>query len=194
MGGIGTGFQPIVGFGAVPPSVKARWGSEWKKAAMYWYDRVGAVNFSGEHIPYKENYMDLDPVYKDHLGDPLLRMTLDWRDNERKMVEFAIAKGVELSRAMGAKEVQPGVPYGKYDARRYQSTHVQGGTIMGTSPESSVVNTYGQHWQASNLFVMGASMFPNNGSANPTPSIIALTYRAADAIVDRYLKHPARLA
>ena len=192
--GMGTGFQPIVGFGAVPPSVKARWGSEWKKAAVYWYDRVGNVTFAGEHIAYKDHYMDLDPSYKDHLGDPLLRMTIDWKDNERKMVEFAIAKGVELARAMGAKEVVPAPPYGHYDTRRYQSTHVQGGTIMGKSPEHSVVNTYGQHWQASNLFVLGASMFANNGSANPTPSVLAFTYRTADALVDRYLKHPGRLA
>jgi gluconate 2-dehydrogenase alpha chain len=193
MAGIGKGYQPIVSFGTLPPSVKARWGAEWKKAAVYWYDRVGAVSFSGEHIAYRDNYMDLDPTYKDHLGDPLLRLTLNWRDNERKMVEFAIAKGVELARAMDAKEVSPGVPYGHYDARRYQSTHIQGGTIMGASPEHSVVNTFGQHWQAPNLFVLGASMFANNGSANPTPSVLAFTYRTADAIVDRYLNAPGNL-
>jgi gluconate 2-dehydrogenase alpha chain len=193
MAGIGQGYQPIVGFGTLPPSVRVRWGSEWKKQSVYWYDRTGAVGFAGEHIPYRDNYMDLDPTYKDHLGDPLLRLTLDWRDNERKMVEFAIAKGVELARAMGAKEVSPGAPYGAYDARRYQSTHVQGGTIMGASPERSVVNTFGQHWQAPNLFVMGASMFANNGSANPTPTVLAFTYRTADAVIDRYLKHPGTL-
>ena len=193
MAGIGQGYQPIVSFGTLPPSVKARWGSEWKKASVYWYDRMGAVGFAGEHIPYRENYMDLDPTYKDHLGDPLLRLTLDWRDNERKMAEFAIAKGVELARAMGAKEVSPGAPYGHYDARRYQSTHVQGGTIMGASPEHSVVNSFGQHWQAPNLFVLGASMFANNGSANPTPTVLAFAFRTADAVVDRYLKKPGTL-
>jgi gluconate 2-dehydrogenase alpha chain len=50
------------------------------------------------------------------------------------------------------------------------------------------------HWQASNLFVLGASTFPNLGSANPTPTVLALTYRTADAIVDRYLKKPGMLA
>ncbi len=191
--GMGSGTQPIAVFGAVPPSVKTHWGAEWKKQSVYWYDRVGNVGFSGEHIGYKDNYMDLDPIYKDHLGDPLLRMTIDWHDNERKMVEFAVAKGVELARAMGAKEIAPGSAYGRYDARRYQTTHVQGGTIMGPSPEHSVVNTYGQHWQADNLFVLGASMFPNNGSANPTPTVLAFTYRTADALVERYLKKPGQL-
>jgi gluconate 2-dehydrogenase alpha chain len=189
-----TGSQPIVSFGAVPPAVKSRWGSEWKKAAIESYDRFGTLGFSGEHLAYKNHYMDLDPTYKDHLGDPLLRLTLDWRDNERKMVEFVTAKAVELARAMGAKESKPFPGYGHYDVTRYQSTHVQGGAIMGASPEHSVVNPYTQHWQVPNLFILGASSFPQQGSANPTPTILALTYRTADAVVDRYLKNPGALA
>ena len=45
--------------------------------------------------------MDLDPIYKDNRGGPALRMTLDWRDNERKMADFAIAKAVEIARGHG---------------------------------------------------------------------------------------------
>ncbi len=138
--------------------------------------------------------MDLDPTYKDHHGDPLLRLTLDWEDNERKMVEFAAEKAVEIGRAMRANEIRPNPGYGHYDVTRYQSTHVQGGTIMGASPEHSVLNPYLQHWQVPNLFVLGASSFPQQASANPTPTILALTYRTADALVDRYLKKPGALA
>jgi gluconate 2-dehydrogenase alpha chain len=47
-----------------------------------------------------------------------------------------------------------------------------------------VVNPYLQHWQVSNLFVLGASVFPQNASANRTPTILALTSRTADAIVE----------
>ena len=188
------GTQPIAGFGAVPSSVKASWGSEWKKQAIYWYDRSEAIAFNGEHVPYKTNFYDLDPTYKDFAGDPLLRMTVDWQDNERKMAEFGTAKGVEIARAMGAKEINPFPGYGHYDVRRYQSTHVQGGTIMAASPERGVVNPYLQHWQIPNLFVLGGSTFPNQGSANPTPTILAFTYRTTDAIVDRYLKKPGVLS
>ena len=143
--GIGQGFQPIVGFGTVPPSVKARWGSDWKKAAVYWYDRVGAVGFAGEHIAYKDHFMDLDPTYKDHLGDPLIRRpsTSGRTMNAKDEIRFPQpSKGVELAKAMGAKEIAPSAPYGHYDPRRYQSTHVQGGTIMGKSPGRGV---RGQH-------------------------------------------------
>jgi gluconate 2-dehydrogenase alpha chain len=192
--GHSVGYQPIAVFGSVPRSVKSRWGAEWKKASIKYYDRTGAVSFSGEQIPYKGNYIDLDPTYKDHAGDPLLRLTINWRENERKMVEYMTAKGVEIARAMGAKEINPFPGYGDYDVTRYQSTHVQGGTIMAPSSERGVVNPYLQHWQVPNLFILGASTFPNTGSANPTPTILALTYRTADAIVDRYLKKPAPLA
>jgi gluconate 2-dehydrogenase alpha chain len=194
LGARGYGFQPIANFGVVPHSVKSRWGSEWKKVAISYYDRTGTVGFTGEHLAYKTNFMDLDPTYKDKLGDPLLRLTLDWHDNERKMSDFATAKAIEIARAMNAKEINPSPPLRHYDSTRYQTTHVQGGTIMGTSPEHAVVNPYLQHWQLPNLFVLGGSTFPQNASMNPTPTILALTYRAADAIVDRYLKNPGPLA
>ena len=188
------GYRPIANFGILPPSVKAGWGSDWKKAALENYDRTGVINFVGEHIAYKGNYMDLDPTYKDRFGDPLLRFTINWGDNERKMVEFVTPKAVELARAMGAKEVSSFPGLKNYDANRYQFTHIQGGTIMGSSPDRSVVNPYLQHWQVPNLFVLGASTFPQNPSAHPTLTILALTYRTADAIVDRYLKSPSQLA
>ncbi len=195
IGAMSVGTQPLSTFGNVPNSMKLpRWGAAWKKAAIEWYDNTGVVAFAGEQIPYRGNRFDLDPTYKNPLGDPLLRMTINWQDNERKMVEFMNAKMVELARAMGAKEMNPAAPYGDYDVTRYQSTHIQGGTMMATSPDRGVVNTLGQHWDVSNLFVLGASTFPNSGSSNPTPTILALTYRTADAIVDKYLKKPGMLA
>jgi gluconate 2-dehydrogenase alpha chain len=189
-----VGNRPIANFGMVPQSVKLNWGSEWKSKALYYYDRTGRIVFEAEHLAYKSNYMDLDPSYRDHLGDPLLRLTLDWRDNERRMADFGTAKAIEIGRVMAAKEITPFPGLRNYDATRYQTAHIQGGTIMGTSPECSALNPYLQHWQISNLFVLGASAFPQNSASNPTPTILALTYRTADAIVDRYLKNPAALA
>jgi len=192
--GFSSGSRPIANFGTVPQSVNSNWGSEWKRNALHYYDRTGRIVFETEHLAYKGNYMDLDAWYKDYLGDPLLRLTLDWRDNERRLVEFGTAKAIEIGRAMGAKEIAPFPGLRSYDATRYQTSHIQGGAIMGSSPDLSVVNPYLQHWQISNLFILGASSFPQNSTSNPTPTILALTYRTADAIVDRYLKNPAALA
>lgn len=195
IGAMSVGTQPLSTFGNTPRSMKLpRWGSAWKKASIEYFDRTGVIAFAGEQIPHKGNHFDLDPTYKNPLGDPLLRMTINWQENERKMAEFMNARMVEIGHAMGAKEVNPFPGYGDYDVVRYQSTHIQGGTMLATSPDRGVVNPYLQHWEIPNLFVLGASTFPNSGSSNPTPTILALTYRTADAIVDRYLKKPAPLA
>jgi gluconate 2-dehydrogenase alpha chain len=65
---------------------------------------------------------------------------------------------------------------------------------MGTSPASSVVNPWFQHWRVPNLWVAGGSGFPQNASGNPTLTLVAMAYRAADALVSRYLKRPGALA
>jgi gluconate 2-dehydrogenase alpha chain len=65
---------------------------------------------------------------------------------------------------------------------------------MGASPEYSVVNPYLQHWDVPNLWVVGASSFPQSGSGNPTLTSLAVTYRAANALIDKYMKHPGKLA
>jgi gluconate 2-dehydrogenase alpha chain len=64
---------------------------------------------------------------------------------------------------------------------------------MGTDPKTSVVNKYLQSWDAHNLFVLGASVFPQNAGYNPTGAVGALTYWAADAVVNKYLKNPGHL-
>ena len=75
----------------------------------------------------------------------------------------------------------------------YQTTHNTGGAIMGADPKTSVVNRYLQSWDVPNLFVMGACAFPQNAGYNPTGTVGALTYWAADAIRTQYLKNPGPL-
>jgi gluconate 2-dehydrogenase alpha chain len=64
---------------------------------------------------------------------------------------------------------------------------------MGADPKTSVLNRYLQSWDVSNLFVLGASAFPQNAGYNPTGTVAALAFWAADAIRNRYLKSPGRL-
>ena len=188
------GNPPIGAFGVVPPTVKTNWGSEWKKAAIGAFDCTASFGISGEHLAYRTNYMDLDPTYRDSHGDPLLRMTMDWNDNERNLIGYIAAKMAQVGRAMGAREVVASPLPRRYDVNTYRSTHLQGGTIMGANPGNSVVNPWLQHWQMPNLFVLGASTFPQNSSGNPTLTILAQTLRTADAMIDRYLKRPGVLA
>ena len=94
---------------------------------------------------------------------------------------------------MGAKFDEGPRARARYNVINYQSTHIQGGAIMGTSPENSVVNRYLQHWDVPNLFVIGASSFPQNAAPNPTLTVLALTYWATEVMTDRYFKHPEKL-
>jgi gluconate 2-dehydrogenase alpha chain len=74
----------------------------------------------------------------------------------------------------------------------YQSTHNTGGAIVGANPETSVVNHYLQMWDAPNVFVVGACNFPQNAGLNPTGTVGALAYRAAEGIL-KYHKTGAEL-
>ena len=64
---------------------------------------------------------------------------------------------------------------------------------MGENPSNSSVNKYLQTWDVPNLFVVGASAFPQNPGYNPTGTACALAYKAADAIRNQYLKAPGAL-
>jgi choline dehydrogenase-like flavoprotein len=58
--------------------------------------------------------------------------------------------------------------------------HEIGGTIMGADPKSSVVNRQMQTWDVKNLFITDGGPFPSNADKNPTLTIMALAWRAAD--------------
>ena len=87
----------------------------------------------------------------------------------------------------------PAYRRGNFSIIPYQSTHNTGGTMMGAEPGKSVLNRYLQSWDADNLFVMGASLFPQNASYNPTGLVGALAYWSAQAITTQYLKRPGPL-
>ena len=152
------------------------------------------INIHGSSTAARQNYLDLDPTYKDAWGQPLLRMTFDFPENDLKMSAYVTDKAVAIGRAMGGRQVVGSGRKGPYAVTQYQTTHNTGGTVMGTDRGTSTVNRYLQCWDVPNVFVIGASNFPQNASYNPTGTLGGLIYWAADAIVNRYLKAPGPLA
>ncbi|MET0320544.1 MAG: GMC family oxidoreductase [Duganella sp.] len=183
-----TGGRPIVQM-PLPPDAP-RWGSGWKSAVRDHYAHSSTVATMGSVMSYRDRYLDLDPTYRDAHGLPLLRMTFDWHPNEYRMTAFTSARAAEIVRAMRPERVTQHIlqPGDNYDIRAYQSTHTTGGAIIGTNPTNSVLNRYSQCWDVSNVFVMGASSFPQNIGYNPTGLVAALTYFAAAKIRSTYLK------
>jgi gluconate 2-dehydrogenase alpha chain len=191
IGEIMTHGRPIE-FHPTPPGTPA-WGSAWKRAVVRHYNHTSIINVHGSSIAVRQNYLDLDPTYKDAWGQPLLRMTFDFPENDVKMSAFCTEKGMQIGRAMGGQLVAGNSRKRPYTTTQYQTTHNTGGAIMGTDPSTSVVNRYLQSWDVPNVFVVGACAYPQNASYNPTNTLGALTYWAAEAIVKQYLKAPGPL-
>jgi gluconate 2-dehydrogenase alpha chain len=191
IGEIMTNGRPI-DFHPTPPGTPS-WGSAWKRAVAQHYNHTSTVNVHGSSVATRYNYLDLDPTYKDAWGLPLLRMTFDFPDNDLRMSAYCTEKAVEIAKGMGGKLVTGSPRKGPYDMTVYQTTHNTGGTIMGIDPSTSAVNRYLQTWDVPNVFVIGASNFPQNASYNPTDTVGALAYWAAHAIVTKYLKSPGPL-
>jgi gluconate 2-dehydrogenase alpha chain len=178
---------------AVPPDTPA-WGPKWKQALRDNY--LSTINAGGVHASfysYRDNYLSLDPTYKDRFGRPLMRITLDFHDNEIKMSAWLTNKYAEIVQRMGAKQVVNQYRKPPYDVTEYQTSHLNGGAIMGDNPRNSALNRYLQSWDVPNLFVMGASAFPQNAGYNPTGTVGALAYWSAAAIRSQYLKNPGPL-
>jgi gluconate 2-dehydrogenase alpha chain len=178
-----SGARPIQSL-ATPPGTAA-FGRSWKVAIKQYYDRVVSVGFQGESPAYQNHFVDLDPTYRDNYGNPLLRITFDWEVNERKMVAYAGTKLLQIMQAINPDIIAggPGSLPAHYDVVPYQSTHNTGGVIMGADPATSAVNSYLQMWDAENVFAVGACNFPQNAGFNPTGTVGALAYRAAEGIL-----------
>jgi gluconate 2-dehydrogenase alpha chain len=170
-----------------------QWGQEWKDNLRKNWDSSIGIGIQGESLPYVDQFLDLDPVYKDSMGMPLLRITFDFHDNDYKLYGYMALKCRDIMRAMNPTHINTTEELSPYNIYSYQSTHNTGGAIMGSDPGHSVTNKYGQVWDTPNVFVTGAALFPQNPGLNPTGTVIALAYLAADALKTRYFKTPGEV-
>jgi gluconate 2-dehydrogenase alpha chain len=188
----GPAAAPPISGRAVPPGTP-RWGSDWKRATVKWYHHFTRFNTQGSVYANRNNYMDLDPTYKDAFGRALIRMTYNGTDNDHKMSRYLLTRVEAIIKAMNPTHYVIRPRPKNFTIVPYQSTHNTGGTMMGSDPKSSVVNRYLQAWDAHNLFIMGASVFPQQHGYNPTGTVGALSYWSAKAITGQYIKQPGPL-
>ena len=120
------------------------------------------------HQSYRANYLDLDPNYKDAYGQPLLRMTFDWQENDIKMAQFMVGKMRNIAEAMNPKMIIGGAkkPGTHFDSTVYQTTHISGGAIMGDDPKTSGGKPYLQKLDCSYVCLSGGSAFPHGVGVN----------------------------
>ena len=160
-------------FGRAP-----RWGSAWKAFIRQNADRTNTAYLQKTTLPYEDNYLDLDPGVKDPLGFPVIRITADFKPNERRLAAFVQDRMVEWFTAAGAIATERGGI-----GTMGPTTHAYGGTRMGDNAETNVVDRWGFSHEAPNLGVLGASVMGTSGARNPTLTVQALAWRTAEHLV-----------
>jgi len=159
-----------------------RWGSEWKQFIAQNAISIGSIGTQLESLPYEDNFLDLDPVAKDPYGQPVLRVTFDLHEQEKLRYDFIQAKATRWLREAGGTDPRssfPATPIGV-------NSHAFGGARMGNDPDTSVVDEWCMAHEVPNLAILGGATFPNSGTHNPTQTIEALAWRAADHIVENW--------
>jgi len=178
----GYGFQ---GGGATSFSMAAPgFGAAYKKAVLDPQTSVRVVGF-GECLARYENHVAIDPTVVDTFGIPVLRISMQFGDNERAMIKDMAKTGVQMMEAAGARNVQPfEVP----DRVPGYGIHEVGVARMGESPKTSVLNQFMQTHDVKNLFVMDGSCFVSIGCQNPTLTIMALAVRSCEYLMSEMKK------
>ena len=160
----------------LPPGTP-RWGKEFKKALRQNFTRTLEIFCHGTSLPVETNSFSLDPEVKDAWGLPALRMTFRDHPNDLKMMAWMQERAMEILDAAGAKTKWQ-VPV----QEQQFAVHLLGTCRMGNDPKTSVINRDHRTHDVRNLFLCDGSSLVTSGRGQPTMTIQALAFRAADRI------------
>jgi choline dehydrogenase-like flavoprotein len=169
-----------IGVPAFAPGL-AGFGSDYKKRVKSLYPAYAQVWLSGgEMLARKENFVELDPQVRDKWGIPALKINCTHCENDERLYEDFFARAQDLFRAANGEiiEAQPGI------ATPGSLIHEVGTSRMGNDPKSSVLNPFCQTHDVKNLFVFGGGCFVSTGDKHPTLTMMALTARGCDRLID----------
>ena len=178
-GGIDARFNygPIAFATTVLPDDVPTWGTEYKRALREYYTH--SVRFMAHitSLPVATNRVTLDPDHRDRFGRPGLSLTYRDHADDMKAKRWFRDRTEELMAAAGATKVwnQPILPIDG-------GVHLLGTARMGNDPRESVVDRYHRAHDVPNLFICDGSSFVTSGRGQPTMTIQALAFRAADHI------------
>ncbi|MCP9199256.1 GMC family oxidoreductase [Gramella sp. GC03-9] len=166
------------------------YGNSLRADAKKYYGSVMGMSGRGESIAMKDNYCEIDPNTVDEFGIPVLRFHYKWSDYERKQARHMQDTFEEIIQNMGGEVIgdKPGeeTDYGLLNPGRI--IHEVGTTRMGTNKKESVVNEFQQMHEVDNVFITDAGPFVSQADKNPTWTILALSWRTSDYIIEQLKK------
>ncbi len=160
----------------MPPDVRA-WGKDFKDAFAYNFTRQMTLASSTTSLAMDRNNITLDPTNTDQWGRPALRATYRDHDDDLAMARFLQDRSMEILDAAGAKKAWAD-PVHATDG----GEHLLGTCRMGDDPASSVVDRYHRSHDVKNLFMCDGGSMVTSGRGQPTMTIMALAFRAAQHI------------
>jgi choline dehydrogenase-like flavoprotein len=194
--GFARGYHIEFGGGRRMPGYSTAAGIEWLTGGSYgakfkqdvrrYYGSFVGFDGRGEMIPNEHSYCEIDRSTKDKWGIPVLRFHWQWSEHELRQAAHMQRTFADIIEAMGGRVHGPVLSDGaKAIAPGGSIIHEVGGAIMGSDPKASVTNQWCQTWDVPNLFVTDGAVFASNADKNPTLTIMALAWRAADHILER---------
>lgn len=137
-----------------------------------------------ETVPRYENHVRLSADQKDAWGIPQLVTSIDYTDNDLKVMKDFLEQGAEMLDKAGCKNIKP------YDDHRNPGLdiHEVGGVRMGRDPKTSLLNAHNQLHTVKNVFVTDGAAMTSTGSQNPSITFMALTARAANFAINEMKK------
>ena len=167
-----------------PQRSAAGFGPKLKAEIRKWQGSRARLAIHGEMLSSPNKFVELDPTVKDKWGQPVLKIHSPFEANDLAMFKYVRKTFEELFGEMKAVEVKlPKTP----DVAGH-SIHEMGTVFMGSDAKTSVLNGFNQSWDVKNLFVTDAAAFASGTHKNPTLTIMALSWRAAEYALEEMRK------
>jgi choline dehydrogenase-like flavoprotein len=159
------------------PRDTPHWGPEFKRNVREYFTRTVEINGHTTSLPLESNSISLDPNVTDRWGRPALRVTYRDHPDDLATMRFLQDRSRDLLEAAGARRIWT-VPVSETSS----GAHLLGTCRMGDDPRESVVDRYHRAHDVPNLFICDGSSFVTSGRGQPTTTIQALAFRAAEHI------------
>ena len=157
------------------PKDGPQWGPDWKRRIGEYFTHSSGVLSHTSCLAVEQNSISLDPALKDDWGLPAMRVTFKNHPDDLKAMRFCLDRQIEILQAAGAKKTWS-LPVEDVTYSR----HLMGTCRMGNDRRTSVVDRFNRSHDVRNLFIVDGSSLVTCGRQQPTETIQALAYRAAE--------------